>query len=178
MWMKPPGHPRCACLIFFLPHGHRSWGQDVWQPTGSCRQGAMSSGVPRGRKPCYMFPQKCSLPSLGYILGLAPKPICLCPKCLTQFKEKTAPQMSTYEPSPSLRPKPGTSPPMPFPQTLPSPTPATFLPPPPPLLHHWHFDTGSCFPVKSSLNMDAHFSKNNCICNSPCVFQDTISGAY
>lgn len=166
----------CLRLPRFLsPPGHRSCGQDVWQSMGSCREGVTSSGVPRGRKLCYMFPQKCSLLSLGYILYLAPKPICLCPKCLTQFKEKTAPQMSTYDPAPSLRPKPVTFPPMHFPQTLPSPTPATFLPS---AASYWHLDRGFYFPVKSSLNMDAHFLKNYWGCNSPCVFQNTISGVY
>lgn len=56
-----------------------------------------------------------------------------------------------------------------------SPPPATFLPL---QLHHQPFDTGSCFPLKSSLNMDEHFSKNNCVYNSLCVFQITVSGVY
>lgn len=45
--MKPSSHLLCVHFISYLSGAHRHCGQDVWQASGNCRRGAMSSGVPR-----------------------------------------------------------------------------------------------------------------------------------
>lgn len=112
MSMKPLSNLLCACFISFLSCPHRHCGPDMWLSLGTCRQGAMSSGIPRGLKTCCMFLQKCSWLSLLNILSLDPKAHLLAPQRLTELNMETCSSLPAYGPVPLSDPRqrPVTSP--------------------------------------------------------------------
>lgn len=139
--------PRCACRIFFLPHSHWS----LWPGCVAAHRELQAGGhvlwIPQRAEAMLHVPIEVFFALFGGTFYLLPQsPSACAPNALHSLKRKLLLKCLLVIPPLLSDPSqwPATSPPLPFPQILPSPPPATFLPAAASSMALWHRLLFSC----------------------------------